>query len=269
MTKLSEEKKKFIDDNFYEIQNDHELDKQKFDQLTQPEELHYLAENHNWDNGVKILQWIVESKNCCKATALQTFWLAQPQDFQTYKLTENIKEDYADQTFTLIKTIYKNYQEKFYKQADIHFDPTIHIEKEQQVPDFMKQATKGEETYIYLDKSEVNSWFGEVLENKINRCDMTMELFNIASFTKSADRAKLILKHSLCDKGIAVLLFWRLKTFANMWYETNPMATDIIEKVRKNEYSEIVAYDPKLDKEIKMKEPKPKWIIPEIMKRPI
>lgn len=269
MTELSEEKKQFIDDNFYETQEDKELDRQKFDLLTQSEELHYLADKHNWDDGVKVLQWIAESKNCSQATALQIFWLAQPQEFQAYKLTENLKDNDADQIFNLIKTIYKNYQENFYQQADIHFDPTIHIETEQQVPDFMKQPTNGEETYIYLDKSEVDNWFGEDLENKISRCDTTMELFNIASFTKSADRAKLILKHPLCDKGIAVLLFWRLKTFANMWYETSSMATDLIDKVRKNEYPEVVAYHPKLDTEIKMNEPKPKWTIPEIMKRPI
>lgn len=226
MTALSPDKKKFIDDNFYEAQEDKELDKQKFNLLTQPEELHYLADKHNWDDGVKILQWIAESKNCSQATALQIFWLAQPQDFQTYKWSENLKDNDAGQTFNLIKTIYKNYQEDFYQLADIHFDPAIHIGKEHQVPDFMKQPTNGEETYIYLDKSEVDSWFGDVLENKIIRCDTTMELFNIASFTKLVETAKLILKHPLCDKGIAVLLFWRLKTFANMWYETNTMAAD-------------------------------------------
>lgn len=269
MIELSEDKKQFINDNFYETQEDHELDRQKFDLLTQPEEVHYLADKHNWDDGVKILQWIAESKNCSQATALQIFWLAQPQEYQIYKLTETLKEDYSNAIFTLIKTIIKNYQENFYQEADIHFDPTIHIEAEQQVPDFMKHPTSGEETYIYLDKKEVDSWFGEVLENKISRCDTTMELFNIASFTKSTDRAKLILSHPLCDKGIAVLLFWRLKTFANMWYETNSIATDIIDKVRKNEYPEIVAYNPKFDPEIKMKVPKPKWLIPAIMTQPI
>ena len=269
MTEISQDKKKFIDENFYETQEDHILDRQKFDLLTQPEELHYLADNHNWDDGIKVLQWVADNKNCSQATALKIFWLAQPQEYQIYKLTENLKDNYINEIFNLIKTIYKNYQEKFYQQADIHFDPTIHIEKEQQVPDFMKQPTSGEETYIYLDKREVDNWFGEILENKISRCDTTMELFNIASFTKSADRANLILNHSLCDKGIAVLLFWRLKTFANMWYETNSMATDIIDKVRNNKYPEIVAYNPKLDTEIKMKEPKPKWTIPKIMTQPI
>lgn len=269
MTELSPDKKKFIDDNFYEAQADKELDRQKFNLLTQPEELHYLADQHNWDDGVTILQWIADSKNCSQATALQIFWLAQPQDFQSYKLTESLKDDDADKTFNLVKTIYKNYQEGFYQKADIHFDPAIHIEKDQQVPDFMKQPTNGEETYIYLDKSEVDSWFGEGLANKISRCDSTMELFNIASFTKSVDAAKLILNHPLCDKGIAVLLFWRLKTFANMWYETNSMAADIIDKIRKSEFSEMVAYHPKLDKEIKMNEPRPKWAIPAIMKQKV
>lgn len=177
----------------------------------------------------------------------------------------SLKDNYANQIFTLIKTIYKNYSDNYNKPADIYFDPAILIEKEQDGSDFMKQSTNGEETYIYLDKTEVANWFGEVLENKINRCNTTMELFNIASFTKSADSAKRILRHPLCNKGIAVLLFWRLKTFANWCYESSAIAIEIIEKIRKNEYAEIVAYDPKLDKEIKMKEPKPKGIIPEII----
>lgn len=63
MTALSPDKKKFIDDNFYETQEEDKLDKQQFNLLTKPEELHYLADKHNWDDGVKILQWIAESKN--------------------------------------------------------------------------------------------------------------------------------------------------------------------------------------------------------------
>ncbi|SIS39777.1 protein of unknown function [Chryseobacterium joostei] len=78
MAKLTEEKKLFIDDNFYEGLDDNELDRTKFEMLTEPEELHYLADKHNWDNGVKVLQWIVESNICSEATALQIFWLAQP-----------------------------------------------------------------------------------------------------------------------------------------------------------------------------------------------
>lgn len=102
MLKLTSEQKQFIDDHFYETQADHELDKQKFDSLTTPYELHYLADQHNWDDGVKVLQWVVESTDCSEATALQIFWWAQPMDFQNFKLAESLKNNYADETFSLI-----------------------------------------------------------------------------------------------------------------------------------------------------------------------
>ena len=274
MTELTQERKQFIDDNFYEGLDENELNRAKFELLTSPYELQYLAENHNWDGGIKILHWIAESNICSEATALELFWLSQPKEFQKYKLTENIEEDYVgdeNEIFQLIKKILNNFENGFYKKTNIHFDPTIHIETEQQIPDFMKQATSGEETYIYLEKSEVDNWFGEILENKIKRCDTTIELYNIASFVKYQldKRDELILKHPLCDKGIALMLFWRLKTYRNIWLETSSLETEIVNKIRNNEYPEILAYNPKLDKEIKMSEPKPKWKIPEIMKQPI
>ncbi|MGI9652096.1 DUF4274 domain-containing protein [Chryseobacterium sp. RLHN22] len=274
MKEITQERKQFIDDNFYEGIDENKLNKSKFELLTSPYELQYLAEKHNWDNGIKILQWISESNICSEATALQLFWLSQPKDYQSYKLTETIKGEYVgdkNDIFQLIKTILNNFENGFYKKTDIHFDPTIHMEAEPQVPDIMKEATNGEETYIYLEKSDVDSWFGEILENKIKRCDTTMELYNIASFVKNNfnDKAELILKHPLCDKGIALMLFWRLKTHTPLWYSADTILNQIIKKIQNCEYPEIVAYNPKLDSEIKMKEPKPKWTIPEFMIRPI
>lgn len=272
MTEISQEKKQFIDDNFYEGLSESELDKAKFELLSSPYELFYLANKHNWDDGVKLMQWIAESDICSEATALQLFWLAQPKEYQVYKLTDTIKRNdtgVRNDTFYLIKTILERFENGFYKKTELHFDPTILIETEQEVPAFMKEPTNGAETYVYLEKKEVERWFGEILENKIEHCDSTMELFNIASFTNTAEWAKLILSHPLCDKGIAIMLFWRLKTFASFWYETNSMLAEIVEKVRNNKYPEIVAYNPKTDTEIKMKEPKPKWTIPAIMSQPI
>src|ERR1700712_2194701 len=143
MTELSKDKRQFIDDNFYQGLDENELDRTKFEQLSSPYELHYLADNHNWDDGIKLLQWIAESNACSEATALQLFWLSQPKDYQNYKLTETTKGDYIgdeNDIFQLIKTILTNFEKGFYnKNTEIHFDPTIHIETEQQVPDIMKK----------------------------------------------------------------------------------------------------------------------------------
>ena len=265
MNRLIKEQKQFIDDNFYEGLSENELDRSKFELLTTQEELHYLADKHNWDDGVKLLQWIAESRACSEATALEIFWLAQPSEFQTYKLTQNLKDKYEDSVFTLIKTILKNFQDGLYIKSNIHFDPASYLPKDNSIPDFMKQPTAGEEPYIYYEEKEVNSWFGEHLKNQVARCDTEIELFNIASFVKEPERAKMILEHPLCDKGTALLVFWRLKTYANMWFETSNMVEELIEKIRNNQYKAVLAYNPATDKEIRLSEPKPKWTIPDRM----
>ncbi|WP_459190288.1 DUF4274 domain-containing protein [Parabacteroides sp. APC149_11_2_Y6] len=53
--------------------------------LTQPDELHYLANVVNWDIHIPILVWIVKQAICSEATALMIFWQAQPQDYIIYK----------------------------------------------------------------------------------------------------------------------------------------------------------------------------------------
>ena len=179
MKELTHEQKQFIDDNFYEGLDEHELDKQKFDKLSTPYELHYLVNRHNWNDGIMLMQWVAESKICSEATVLQLFWLTQPQDFQHYKLTDELKGDYQDdenEIFTLLKTIYHNFPRGFYSKADIPFDPADYIIKEPEVPGFMKKATNGEEPYVYYEEKEVNSWFGEYLQTRIARCDTAIEL---------------------------------------------------------------------------------------------
>ncbi|MGJ1261903.1 DUF4274 domain-containing protein [Sphingobacterium spiritivorum] len=99
------------------------------------EELHYLATRHNWDNGVKVLQRITESPICSEATALELFWLAQPQDFQQYKLDITLKDEYQNEVFVLLKTILRNYPDSFYQKTAIQFDSAPFYENELTVPD--------------------------------------------------------------------------------------------------------------------------------------
>lgn len=265
MNRLSQEKKQFIDDNFYEgIGN--KLSRAKFDQLLTAEELHYLAEHHNWDDGTEVLQWIAEHEQCAEATALMLFWLAQPDEYLTYSLKTEFKNEDDNRIFLLIKTILVSFQKGFYKKSTLHFDPvSSRGETEPPIPAFMLDSTKGEETYVYYEESEVDSWFDEVFENKVRNCPDAMTLFNIASFVESPEKARMICQSPLCDKGIAIMVFWRLKTFAGLWTETGALAKEIVEKVRTNEYQEVLSYDPAKDKNIKMKAAKQHWEIPQVM----
>ncbi|WP_347219448.1 DUF4274 domain-containing protein, partial [Chryseobacterium sp.] len=140
---LTSEQQKFINTHFYEGIPQNELKKSKFKELTISEELHYLATQHNWDNGVKVLQWIAETPLCSEATALELFWLAQPQDFQQYRLDQTLKNESQNEVFTLLKTFLKNYPDNFYQKTAIQFDPTSSYEDQFIIPDWIFQKTNG------------------------------------------------------------------------------------------------------------------------------
>ena len=68
-------KEKFIRENFIEFSFDSDdenylPDFKLFETLNSTDQ-YYLAENYNWDDGVEILKWIIESKKCDKGTASQ------------------------------------------------------------------------------------------------------------------------------------------------------------------------------------------------------
>ena len=130
----------------------------------------------------------------------------------------------------------------------------------------MKDATKGGESYVYYTKKDVSHWFEADWQRNIERVDSTIELFNIAYFMDEPEQADWILEHSLCDHGIASLVFWRLYSECAIYTVTPRKLAEIMRKIENNEFPEILAYDPKLDIKVKIKNEKVAWIIPEIMK---
>jgi hypothetical protein len=236
---------------------------ESFDKLTTPEELHYIANNHNWDNGITVLEWIVKSKLCSEATALMIFWRAQPYDYTEYNYEAKVIKNGDIKIFYLIKTIMENYKNGFYKKTKIKYDPKEDM-PEENTPEIMFEETNGEAPYIYYEEKEVNSWFGEYLENKIEACENSMELYNIVYLIQSSNLKNIyekILENKYCDKGIALLIYWKLKRIYNFDEDK------IVNKIKTGGY-EIIKYNPKEDKENKIKR-KSKWEIPEIMKMEI
>ena len=123
----------------------------------------------------------------------------------------------------------------------------------------MFQETNGEEPYIYYDKKDAYSFFGEYLNSLFARCDNCMELYNIVNLLQSNvlfNNYIKILEHKHCDKGIALLVYWKLK------WQYNFDEQYIIKKIVNNKYSEIIKYKPDDYR-------KGKWKIPEIMKMEI
>ena len=264
---IAKDRQEFIEAHFSEGDNP---TRKKFEQLTTSEELHYVAENHNWDDGVEVLQWIAESNLCSEATALMIFWLSQPEEYTEYSWNAKKLPNYCEiEVFDLIRTIVENFKKGFYKKTDISYDPKEDMPESDIIPEIMLQATSGEEPYIYYDEKEVRSWFGEYLDNRLYRCDNEIELFNIAALQKYGEIEiyEKVINHPLCDKGIALMCFWRLRNYANL-FGIEEISKEIIRRFENNHYHEVLKYDPKEDPEIKIHR-KEKWTIPNDMKKAI
>ncbi|MGE8553330.1 MAG: DUF4274 domain-containing protein [Chryseobacterium jejuense] len=266
---LTSEQQNFINTHFYEGIPREELNESKFKQLKTSEELHYLATHHNWDDGVKVLQWIAESPVCSEATALELFWLAQPQDFQRYKLDQTLKDASQNEVFILLKTLLENYPKSFYQKTEIQFDPASLYEDQFIIPDWIFQKTNGEETYIYYEEDDVDVWFDREWEKNIREAESAIELFNIAYFIDEPEYAAQILQRRLCDKGIAVLIFWRLYTECSAYTYTNTMLQGIINNIVNNKYPEVLSYNPQTDEKVKYKKKKIAWEVPDIFRKTV
>jgi hypothetical protein len=214
-----------------------------------PEALHRIADDHNWDDGIAELQWIVENSFCSEATAVMIFWRAQPDDYLEYSLDEDL-----DEVFGLIKTVMEKYQNGFYMKTAIEYNPKDDMPADENIPDIMFEETEGEEPYIYYEHKDVG--FGEYLESQIRRCDNSIDLYNIAYLLTGHcffNNYEKILAHKHCDKGIALMVFWKLKQGCYVFDEEK-----IISKIKNNEYKEIIKFIPKdhiAAKEIKWEPP--------------
>ena len=258
---------KVLDKYFNEVD---EPNKDIFNTIISTEELHYIAENHNWDAGITVLEWILENKLCSESTALMIFWRAQPYDYLKYKLNQKPpKNDYVD-IFNLIKTIMEKYKNGFYKKPSIKYNPKDDMPENENIPAIMLNETNGEEPYIYYDKKDAVSWFGEYMDILLAKCDNCMELYNITyilgiySSHEFSKHYQKILEHKYCDKGIALFIYWKVNQHFPFVAEIN----EIENKIINNEYKEIIKYNPKEDKSNKINT-KNKWEIPEIMKQEI
>lgn len=267
--KISNQQIEFINAHFHEGISEAELEKSKFEELNTSEALHYLSTYWNWDNGVKVLQWIIESSLCSEATALEIFWLAQPHDFQCYKLNMILEDTIKNDIFNLIKIILKNYQNKFYQKTTIKFDPESYYENEFIIPDWMYEKTIGEESYIYYEEEDIEDWLDVDWENNIKHSESAIELFNIAYFMDEPEQADFILQHPFCDKGIAVLIFWRLYNECSIYENTNQKLSKIITDIVNNVYPERLSYDPTADNKIDYEKTKTLWEIPEILRKQV
>jgi len=148
--KISAKRAELLNSNFFEFSfTDKKPDKKLFDSITEPAELHYIAEIYNWDDGPELLTWIINSPICDIGTAKLIFWRAQPDDYTYY----SSEEESSDGVFTLLQTIISNFEKGFYKSEKILYNPhedsgapdlsNENPNPKWKIPDYLKTKGKG------------------------------------------------------------------------------------------------------------------------------
>ncbi len=150
-------KKNFIEFSFNKNEDDMEEvipDFEKFKTLNSAEQ-YYLADNYNWDDGITVLNWIIDSSKCDKGTASLIFWKAEPDFYFDY--TAETIEDYEKPVWDLLQKIVKNFKENNFKNSKLKFDPIAEGYKTDwetklniwDIPTELKVGTKGRVPFRY------------------------------------------------------------------------------------------------------------------------
>jgi hypothetical protein len=94
------------------------------DELKSSEELHYLVQLLNWDDWrtAKALDWVLNHPKCDAATALQIYWMNQPEDINDSVLQGAIPS-WQEDAFELHKKIETLYLSGRFATREIAFDP--------------------------------------------------------------------------------------------------------------------------------------------------
>lgn len=250
--------KKYIDE---EIADNPELSVADLSKISDSDELDYLADVLNYDTQLKVIEWIISQPLCCEATALKIFWRLRPLDFTKYDLDLARLSGEEKEVFSIITNIIRRYTEGYFKKTDIHYDPLTDNTSSVKIPSFMYESVLGEEPYAIYYQDEISSWFGSYLESQIDKCDTVMGLYSIALYlpiSGNINAAMSILRHPLCDKGIALMLFWRFESIVS-----DNVKQQFISEILSRDYPERISY--KYEPFVTQ----PKWHIPHLMYKPV
>lgn len=112
-------------------------------------EQYYLAYHYNWDDGIIVLDWIIDSPKCDKGTASLIFWRAEPDYYFDY--TAETIDEYEKDVFDLLQKIVIKFKNKAFKNGRLKFDPEkngYNTDWETkldiwEIPNELKKPTKG------------------------------------------------------------------------------------------------------------------------------
>lgn len=86
-----------------------------------PDDWHRYADNHNWDDRLDGLFWIVSQPDCDKATALMTFWKGEPA-FHNYETEEAEMGDDIYAVAPMLRYIAERFNTNGYPRSEIAYD---------------------------------------------------------------------------------------------------------------------------------------------------
>jgi len=127
-------------------------------------DLYYFAQNYNWDDGIEVLNWIIDSPKCDKGCASLIFWTSEP-DFY-FKYTEDTIPHYEKNVFLLLKKITYKFGNNEFIRSNLKYDPAERVKKLDwakeypgwQIPEELKHKTKG---YIPISLSAIQGLIWE------------------------------------------------------------------------------------------------------------
>ena len=117
---------RLIENHFFEFSFDSESEKdltpdfEVFKTLSSAEQ-YFLASIYNWDDGTKVLEWIIDSPKCDKGTAVMIFWLAEPDYYFNY--SEETVDDSDRDIWQLLQKVIHKIRNKEFKRSLFAFNP--------------------------------------------------------------------------------------------------------------------------------------------------
>jgi hypothetical protein len=133
---ISKDRASFVEEHFFQWSFDDDMpddagpDKSLFLQLDHPAELHYLAAIYNWDDGPIVLDWILDSPLCSRATANLIFWRSAPDYYLRYDLNDlDSCPGHDREVLSLLSNFVRRYAGGSFHEIDIDFDPEAETEE--------------------------------------------------------------------------------------------------------------------------------------------
>ena len=151
---ISQKRAAFLEANFFEFSFKEQVpNRELFDSLTSPTELHYLAHIYNWDDGPEVLGWIINSDYCDRGTAAMVFWRSQPDFYTEYN--QESEMSLQDGVLPLLQQIMQNWERGFYQRERIAYnrseDPSAeklyenNPRRKWRIPAYLLAPTKGKQ----------------------------------------------------------------------------------------------------------------------------